>query len=408
MFPYPILLLLCVAKPKPLRLIGSLVLQTARPEFKQVFQDDGQSFLAGWQGDRMVLKKGPRFFAQFPVQEDGFAKLGGETWIIGSHCRGSTCVIAGYKDSARLRAVWALVTMIFLPLLAIFGLAVVGMRAAIGSGLRPLNVLASAVRDRSEDDLSALDQGHTPIEARPLVDAINQLVVDLRGQLQTERNFLNTCAHELRTPVAGLIAQIQSLDAMDPAAASELGKVSDCARRVSRTADQILTLAQTTNARRLKDGEDRFDLVEMLRRMLADTVLPHKGIQCSLTGLDSLWVTCNPLAVEIMVRNLLDNAVSHGVGRGETGQIAVSCVACRDAIAVVVENSGTPIDPAETERFFERFYRSSKTQAGGAGLGLPIVRDIARLYGGDITIEPSSSLSGAMARLLLPTTLAAN
>ena len=368
------------------------VLSAATPGEPQIFAGDGETFLVAWVEARLILQKGPSLMERFTPADDALMHLGGDKWIVGTACHGKICVAAGFKDIQRSYAVRALVALIFLPLLMIFGISMIAMGAAVRSGLAPLTSLAASVRARSPEDLSPVN-GTAPLrEVNPLVKAINGLMADMREQLRKERDFLNTCAHELRTPVAGLIAQIQSLEKVDCGTDAKLKNVQESARRVSRTADQILTLARTSNADRLGEETERFDLCELVRQVTLDVVSPWPGIECTMTGVESLPVTCSPLAVEILCRNLIENAVRHGIGSCRKGSITVRCDLEGDRIVLLFENSGAAIAPAEVHRVFERFYRSPDTASGGAGLGLAIARDIARHYGGDVSINSAFSM----------------
>ena len=126
-----------------------------------------------------------------------------------------------------------------------------------------------------------------------------------------------------------------------------------------------------------------------------------------MSGRESLRVRCNPLALEILCRNLVDNAVRHGVGARRHGKILVCCGAEGGQIRLSVENSGCAIAEREQDLVFEKFYRSPGTQVEGAGLGLSIVKDVARHYAGDITVGRSEALGGTRICVTFPGSLAA-
>ena len=234
--------------------------------------DGGDHFLAAWRDGEPILRRGAALLERYADPGGGLLAIGGENWIAGASCAGKVCVVAGFRDIQRSFVVRALVALIFLPLLIVLGVSMIAMGAAVTTGLSPLTNLAASVRARTADDLSPVGAAITLRELSPLVDAINGLIQNLRAQLRAERDFLNTCAHELRTPIAGLIAQIQSLDTVDAGTSAKLRRVLASARRVSRTTDQILTLARTSNADRLGEDTEIFDLCELIRRVTADIV----------------------------------------------------------------------------------------------------------------------------------------
>jgi len=109
-----------------------------------------------------------------------------------------------------------------------------------------------------------------------------------------------------------------------------------------------------------------------------------------VSGADApLVVECDPQLVQQAVSNLIENAIRHSGSK----DVIVSLSACGGEARVAVEDHGIGIPPDERERVFERFHRVDAARAagsGGAGLGLSIVRGIARLHGGEVSLEPAS------------------
>ncbi|MXV79866.1 MAG: PAS domain-containing protein [Chloroflexi bacterium] len=215
------------------------------------------------------------------------------------------------------------------------------------------------------------------------------------------RDFFINASHELRTPLASISAAAETLEAVSKPADSERFRaiIQSEAERMSQLVEEMLALA------RLESGltEPAMEVVGM-ESLLADAVdsirpqAEREGLSLSYAGLDEVLdggtetlIMADPELVERAVLNLLHNAVKF---TDEGGAIEVLCEFGDAAdpapmVWIRVRDTGIGIEPAEQSRIFQRFYRVDRARqsGGGTGLGLAVVRHIAEVHGGAVSLE---------------------
>lgn len=275
-----------------------------------------------------------------------------------------------------------------LPLGVLFPLLLVLIYFSVRRGLKPLDDLASDVAMRSPENLSELTSHAAPLEARPLVDALNQLLGRLATTLEHERRFTADAAHELRTPLAAVKVQAQvalvSSDAADQRHA--LSQVLAGADRATHLVEQLLRMARLDPLARLPDPRE-IDLAELARRTVADLY------ETARAAAQNIELEISDAAVRVngdrellgaALRNLLDNALRYAPA-GSKITVYVRARHGEQLLGVIDEGEGVPLE--ELPRLVERFYRGRESSAEGSGLGLAIVRRIADLHGARLEVE---------------------
>lgn len=252
--------------------------------------------------------------------------------------------------------------------------------------LRTVSRLADDIGRRGGQDLSQVETRDVPRELLPVTDAVNSLLARLSAVIEAERRFASNAAHELRTPLAAALAQVQRLgaEATDPEIRDRTTAIHEALTRLSGLSEKLLQLARAEGS--ATAAHDSADAVQILR-LVADEVsrsgdranrldltLPDQGYTVGMSA-DSL---------AILARNLLENAFVHG-----TGPVRASL---DDDRCLVVENDCPPIPPETLARLTEPLARGDTT-ADGSGLGLAIVRAIADATGS--TLELSSPIPGS-------------
>jgi signal transduction histidine kinase len=249
--------------------------------------------------------------------------------------------------------------------------------------LRPVNQVQAAIRKRHALDLAPLPASDLPKEVAPMVDSFNHLLRRLDTSLQGERRFIADAAHELRTPLAALLAHAElALSAPDPAQArAALSRLVEGVQRSSRLAEQLLDLARLDAGCNLPTPRriNLIDVVELVVRDFEQAATQRR--QRIVLDLQACEVVGDVDMLGILLRNLIDNALRYG--RAE-GRVRVACTSHADAVELHVADDGPGVPEDERVRDFNRFYRVPGSGGRGSGVGLSLVSRIAELHGASI------------------------
>ncbi len=275
---------------------------------------------------------------------------------------------------------------------------------AVGASLRPLYRLGDAIAERSPDDLSQLETP-VPSEVRGLVGAVNSFMRRLKSALDGLRNFTGNAGHQLRTPLAVVRTQLALA-----ARAGTLEQAQDAARKgdaavahAERILAQLLLLAKVDAAEGAKPRAP-IDLAALARDVTAEHIpeATDLGIDLGFEGQGPLLVRAEPLLLAEALRNLISNAMLHA-GRAAmvTAMITVRVSANPTQTILEVEDNGPGIPPSARASAVSRFARG-QTEGPGMGLGLPVVEEIATLFGGYLVLDEGAGGRGLLARIVLP------
>jgi len=275
------------------------------------------------------------------------------------------------------------------PLLLLGAVLSVLVYAGIKRGLAPLTRLEKQLKERSAADLTALEFTTAPREVHTLVDAINRLLAAVRRSVSQEKRFINDAAHQLRTPLAGLINQTElALGESDAALIkARLHKVHAGAQRSAHLVNQLLALARSGS----EVPMTRVDLAQLAQdvaRELSPRAVALK-VDLGYEGDQHAWMQGSATLLREAVTNLIDNALRYGVSReaGNEPTVTVSVHQHADHVVLAVEDNGPGLSEAQREHVFERFWRGSDLP-GGCGLGLALVQEIARRHVGEARVTP--------------------
>lgn len=302
-------------------------------------------------------------------------------------------LIVMLADGSDARQHWldTLLVRVLLPNLLLLVVAGVAVTWAVARALRPLIDLKQAVERRSPRDLSPIDADSAPAEVRPLVSSLNRLFALVNAQSEAQRRFVADAAHQLRTPLAGLQAQVE---AWAQAARSmgtgdllslrvdQVQRLRDATRRTSQLANQLLALSRadalSADAQPLHQV-DLKDLCENILALYLDAAAA-KGIDLGLESQPAQTRGHAWLLRELLI-NLVDNAVKY---TPDGGCITLRCgqeqVGGADLAWIGVEDDGPGIPDGERDRVLQRFYRLQGSAGEGNGLGLAIADEIARAH----------------------------
>lgn len=292
-----------------------------------------------------------------------------------------------------------LIPEIFLALGAV-GLVWLG----ISRGLAPLQRLRDEITRRSARHLAPVPEAHAPEEVRPVVHALNELLLHLGKTIDSQQRFIANAAHQLRTPLAGL--QTQSELALTQPSAPELRhtleQLNIAAVRASRLAKQLLALARAEPGGHRPDAMRPLDLADAARDIAEEWVERAFSRRLDLGfELETATILGEPLLVRELLANLLDNALRYT----PAGTLVTVRTFVRAGQAVLqVEDNGPGIPPGDREKIFERFYRGDDRNDEGCGLGLAIVREIAQAHHATAELRTPASGQGTLIEIRFPHT----
>ena len=277
--------------------------------------------------------------------------------------------------------------------------AIVAVLWGVRRGLGPLDQLREQLQARSSVDLSPVDDTHVARELRPVVHELNQMLARLEEGQHSQARFIANAAHQLRTPIAGLVTQLDLAQASPAGRDMHIEHARQGAARLARLAQQILSLAAADPVSNPTVRDERCDLAELVRDK-ADAWLrasTERGVELEF-DLDHAPIVGNGLLVGELASNLVDNAARYGA---KTVRIATHRNGRRSLLEVSDDGPGIP--PEERTRIFERFHRLQQDgSAEGSGLGLAIVSEIAQRHRAEIRVGDPPQGRGTWVSVAFP------
>jgi signal transduction histidine kinase len=295
--------------------------------------------------------------------------------------------------------------------------------------LRPLAEMERRARDAAaKQGTRSIGPASGLAEIDELRDSFDRLLERLDDLLQSERRFTADASHELRTPLTVLSGELETVLARGNLPAEARPGLVRAAQQVQTMRDLVeaLLLLRRGNPDPAEAGSrELVNLADLAREITREAGLrePERANDLELEAPDEVLVTGHSTLLASAVRNIVDNALkftrpgqpvrvtvagpdtgaSAGAGAGSSADSAARPGAGADRASVQVDDAGPGVPPAERERVFDPFYRGAEARAErrGLGLGLPILRQVARAHGGEVTIT-ESALGGARVTLLLP------
>lgn len=290
------------------------------------------------------------------------------------------------------------------PLLWALPVFLLAALVAVRQSLAPLGRLERAVarQDASNPGPLDIERRHVPGELRALVARLDRLLQQMSDVLVRQRAFIAAAGHELRTPLAGLKAQLgvarRSRESEQRGRA--LAKAEHSIDRMTGLVEQLLLLAKSDGQAPL-GAKTRLDLAALVKGLVAE--YREKARQAGMTLVfeslpESIRLRGDAALLESMVANLLDNALRFApVG----SEIAVLLAAGEHQVEIRVRDQGPGIPEQERRHAFDPFYRCNGEPGSGSGLGLTIVQAIARLHQGQAVLQEAPE-GGNEAVIMLP------
>jgi len=240
--------------------------------------------------------------------------------------------------------------------------------------------------------------------------AAGRALVPIRRSFDAQRRFVADASHELRTPLSVIQASLdvvekEEQDRLSPFSQQVIADLKQEVRRMGRLTGDLLTLARS-DAEGMELRRESFDIQELLQRAQR-TMQPQaesQQVTLVLTPGESLPVLADPDRIFQLMLVLLDNAVKYTPAGGKVSFAASRPNGENGKLLITVADTGPGVPQADQAKIFERFYRldsSRSREAGGAGLGLAIAREIAEAHGGSISVAAAPT-GGSIFRVLLP------
>jgi signal transduction histidine kinase len=300
---------------------------------------------------------------------------------------------------------------------ALISLGVVGVAAGgfgwflAGQALNPLQQITATARRVAERSLhERIGLVGPNDEIKDLADTFDAMLERLDRSFNSQQRFVANASHELRTPLAINRTLIEvALD--DPQASESLRQLGATLLAVNQRHEQLIDgLLTLASSEQLVTAPTPVDIADIARHVTAESqgAAQNAGVDIR-THLQPAPVSGDPVLLERLTQNLVDNAIRHNLP--EHGWVTVTTGVVDHSVHLTVENSGPPVPPYEVPSLFEAFRRLPATERladsaspsirRGAGLGLSIVKSVAHAHGGDVYASPREG-GGLTVRVRVP------
>ncbi|NYT61024.1 two-component sensor histidine kinase [Alcaligenaceae bacterium] len=347
-------------------------LKTQQTGFTYLVRDNkGNILLQSFGADLAV-------FGSRPIE--GFASTATHRVYGASALRATVFIDIAEPLAHRREVILDTVVALVLPLLFLIPVSLFGIWLLVRISLRSILSYGRAIEARGAGDLSPIVLEKLPTEINPIADAVNRLLERLRLALESEKRFTANSAHELRTPLATTLAQVQRLRQAVPEGPLRMrtAEIETSLKELSRLSEKLMQLAKAEGGGLLFNAPQ--DLAMLLAHVVQDVRRTASApIELTLPPTEPVLSMIDPDAFAILVRNLIENALKHGAPDS-----AIEVSLSSDALLKVV-NAGAVVDAINLAQLTRRFVRGG-SRAEGFGLGLAIASAIASGVGAEWTL----------------------
>jgi len=285
------------------------------------------------------------------------------------------------------------------PIFVALPLVLLSIYVSVKSGTGLFKPVTREIQSRKPNELDLIDTNPIPTEIKPLIVALNDLLVRLDSALTSERTFTDNAAHELRTPLAALKteAQVARRVAKSDETTIALDRILVRVDSATRLVTQLLDLSRVAH----NAAESQFKTVNLTTIVMdvlvemADFAL-DRNIDISAGDEDGHLISGQEGLLTVMIRNLVDNAVKY---TPDGGSVAVELQRKDKAIQLVVSDTGPGISETVHNKIYAPFFRGPRTEVPGSGLGMSIVKRIADLHHATIMLNNLDPPNGLEVRI---------
>jgi signal transduction histidine kinase len=259
------------------------------------------------------------------------------------------------------------------------------------TSIRPLGVVAASIGAIDETNLAfRLRMKKLPDELTPIVDKLNGLLRRLEDAFAREKGFTADAAHELRTPLAGLVMTLDVCRSRPRQPAEFEAAIDDCRAildRMTAMVQSLLLLARSESGQQRAERRE-VEAVSLVHDLWAplEPLATRRGLAIAWSLPEQCTLNTDPEQAAVIIRNLLGNAVAHA---DEHGSVRVELRATENGLVLTIANTGSMIPSQDIPHLFERFWRGDASRTDThrhCGLGLSLCQRFATLLGGTINI----------------------
>lgn len=301
--------------------------------------------------------------------------------------------------SIRRQAVLDIARSLLWPIALLIPLCLTGSWMFVRHSLRHVLAYREEIESRGSGNLDPIRLSNLPDEIIAIGESVNHLLERLRRALDSERSFTANSAHELRTPIATALAQVQRMikTTRESHVRGQLVAIEGSLLELSMLSERLMQLAKAEGGGLM--SSEKHDLIALLTLIVDDFRRSYTpgAITLTCSGMDRFDSAINPDIFYILIKNLLDNAIKYGA-RGKTIEVALR----PDGVLSII-NSGKALPESILSQLKQRFVRADTTTSG-SGLGLAIVDAIANGIGATMTLHsPAAGRDeGFEVRIALP------
>jgi len=368
-------------------LINSLLAKDSKLVLNKHHPYEKKLYFQVWDANGLVVKSSQAPDIAFGHMEEGFhvIEAGGHTWlsfaIFSEH--DDWWLVVGERHDIRSELVFDIVKSHVLPITIFIPLLLLIVSYVLRRGFSPLNQVRKEITRQKYKQLEQIDSSRSPEEVALLVASLNELLSRLKKAYTKESRFVSDVAHELRTPLSGLLIHTENLidDAQDHALVSDLLAMKRSILRLSHLVNQLLAASRSTINLDQKSLIP-IDMQPLIQGVLESTEDLRESKQQTIeTEIDDVAVLGLDSLINGLVRNVIDNALRY---TPEGGRIGIYCHQIHEGeVELIIQDSGPGIPESMRESAKERFTRLHSEDTEGSGLGLSIVDNVV----GQLKIE---------------------
>ena len=353
------------------------------------------------QGSKVYQSRTYRFLPKRAALGFSTVSLDSGDWRVYAVQSDEQVIQVAQRMEARRQNGIAFAWRILWPVIPVTMLLLAAAWWVVSSALRPLNRVSKQLAERKAESSIPIETNGLPTEIIPMIKELNSLLVRVALALRGQQQFIADAAHELRSPITSLKLQIHSLAKAkdEESRLRAIGRLLKGIDRSTHMVEQLLSLARNEPFSK-PFSPQVISLAECVKQTV-DEVEPFamaKEIKLQVDEVRHAPILGEIEGVQILIRNLLDNAIRYGPANG---LIRINLECSQKEVVLTVEDSGSGIPDVDRERVFDRFYRVPGTVQTGTGLGLAIVKAIAERHHAQIELK-EATIGGLAVRIAFP------